>query len=87
MYYNTFTPQNKQVDVLPSKNQALRKLNHCYSTTIQCIVIVINDITDKSCGQRLITKEHMPNLNLLFKPALYFSVLVIKLSKSSTKLF
>ena len=73
--------QCKQVDVLPSKNQAMCKLNHCQSTAIQCIVIVINDITSKSCEQRLITKEHIAtytNLILLFKPVLYSSTLVIK---------
>ena len=41
-----------QVDVLPSKNQALCML-------IKCIVIAINDVTGKSCEQRLITKEHI----------------------------
>ena len=52
--------------------------------------MVINDITGKSCEQRLITKEHIAthtNLILLFKPALYYSALVIKLFKSSIKLF
>ena len=44
----------KQIDVLPSKNQALLKF-----TTIQCIVIIFNDVTCKSCEQRLITKEHI----------------------------
>ena len=72
--------KSKQVDVLPSIiNQALHKLNQ----------IVINDITGKSREQRLITKEHIAthtNLILLFKPALY-STLVIKLLNSSIKLF
>ena len=66
--------QQKQVDVLPSKNQALCKVNHCQSTAIQCIVILFNDVTCKSREQRLITKEHIAmhtNLILLFKPALY----------------
>ena len=60
------------------------------TTGIQCIVIVLNDITSKSREQRLITKEHIAthaNLILLFKPALYSSTLVIKVFKSSTKLF
>ena len=46
---------------------------------IQCIIIVLNDITSKSREQRLITKEHIAthvNLILLFKPALYSSTLV-----------
>ena len=67
----------KQVDVLPSKNQA--KINHCQSTAIQCIVIVLNDVSSKSCEQGLITKEHIAmhtNLILLFKPALYSCTLV-----------
>ena len=54
---------------------------------IQCIVIVINGVMGKSREQRLITKEHIAmhiNLILLFKPAIYSSTLVIKLS---TKLF
>ena len=45
------------------------KLNHCQSTAIQCIVIVLNDVTSKSREQRLITKEHIAmhtNLILLF---------------------
>ena len=43
---------------------------------------VLNDVTSKSCEQRLITKGHVAmhtNLILLFKPALYSSTLVIKL--------
>ena len=72
------------------------KLNHCYSTVIQCIVIVLNDVTsksrehndvtNKSREQRLITKEHIAmhaNLIFLFKPALYSSTLVIKVFESS----
>ena len=35
------------------------KLNHCKSTAIQCIVIVLNDVSSKSCEQILITKEHI----------------------------
>ena len=70
---------------------AVCKLNHCYSTVIQCIVIVLNDVTCKSREQRLITQEHIAthvNLILLFKPALYSSTLVvIKLFESSIKLF
>ena len=37
----------KQIDVLPSKNQ------------VQCIVIVINDVMNKSREQKLITKVHI----------------------------
>ena len=52
-------------------------------TVTQCIVIVLNNnVTSKSCEQRLITKEYIAtqaNLILLFKPALYSSTLVIKL--------
>ena len=44
----------EQVDVLPSENQA----------SCQFIVIVINDITGKSCEQRLITKEHIAGMHL-----------------------
>ena len=80
------TCHEKQVDELPSKNQALCV---CYSTVIQCIVIVLNDVTSKSCEQRLITKEHIAthaNLILLFKPALYSSTLVTKVFESSIKL-
>ena len=43
-------------------------------------VIVINDVTDKSREQKLITKKHIAmhtNLILLFKPALYSNTLVI----------
>ena len=68
----------------------MSKLNHCQSTAIQYIVIVINDIMSKSCEQRLITKGHIAthtNLILLLKPALYSSTLVLNLFKSSTKLF
>ena len=53
-------------------------------------MVVLNDVTNKSRVQRLITKEHIAthaNLILLFKPALYSSILVIKLFKSSIKLF
>ena len=52
--------------------------------------IVINDVTSKSREQRLITKKHIAmntNLILLFKLALYSSILVIKLFKNSIKLF
>ena len=66
------------------------KLNHCQSTVIQCIIIVLNDVTSKSREQKFITKEHIAthaNLILLFKPALYSSTLVIKLFESSIKLF
>ena len=53
-------------------------------TVIQCIIIVLNDVTRKSCEQRLITKEHIAtHVNL----ALYSSTLVIKLFESSIKLF
>ena len=45
-------PLDKQVDVLPSKNQALCKLINCYS-------ILINDIISKSCEHRFITKGHI----------------------------
>ena len=41
------------------KNQAMCKLNHCLSTAIQCIVIVINDVMSKSYEQRLITKGYI----------------------------
>ena len=44
----------------------------------------------KSSEQRLIIKEHIAmhtNFIILFKPALYFSTLVIKLFKSSIKYF
>ena len=47
------------------------KLNHCQSTPIQCIVILLNDLPIMSREQRLITKEHIAthtNLILLFKP-------------------
>ena len=57
---------------------------------IQCIIIVLNDVTNKSREQRLITKEHIAtnaNLILLFKPALYSSILLIKFFESSIKLF
>ena len=68
---------------------SLCKLNHCQSTVIQCIVIVLNDVTSKSREQRLITKEHIAthvNLILLFKPTLYSSTLEIELFESSIKL-
>ena len=76
--------KRKQVDVLPSKNQAL-----CVIVN-QCIVIVLNDVISESLEQRFITKEDIAthaNLILLFKPALYSSTLVKKLFKSSIKLF
>ena len=60
------------------------------STAIQCISIVLNDITSKSREQRFITKEHIAthtNLIILFKCVLCSSTLVIKLFKSSIKLF
>ena len=41
------------------KPGAVCKLNYCLSTAIHCIVIVLNDVTSKSCEQRLITKEHI----------------------------
>ena len=68
--------------VLSSKNQALYKLNKS--------IVIVNDVTDKSREQSLITKEHIAthtNLILLFKLALYSSTLVIKLFNSSIKLF
>ena len=83
-YLSTINYHVQQVDVLPSKNQAL-----CVIVN-QCIVIVLNDIISESCEQRLITKEHIAthaNLIFLFKPALYSSTLVIKLFESSIKLF
>ena len=63
------------------------KLNHCLSTAIQCIVVVIFDVTSKSCEQRLITKGHIATHTNLILLALYSSTLMIKLFKSSTKLF
>ena len=58
-------------------------LIYCYS---MYYIIVLNDVTNKSRQQKLITKEHIAthaNLILLFKPALYSSTLVIKLFESS----
>ena len=51
--------------------------------------MVFHDVTNESREQRLNTKEHIAtqaNLILLFKPALYFSTLVIKLFESGIKL-
>ena len=48
---------------------------------INCIVIVINDITGKSREQRFITKEHIATHTNLILLALYSSTLVIKLLK------
>ena len=61
MYVRTYIKKTdirkiKQVDILPSKKQALCKLNDCQSTAIQCIVMMY--ITCNSC-ERLITKEHI----------------------------
>ena len=68
----------KQVDVLPSKSQALCKL----TTVIQCIAIALNDVMSKACEERLMTIRTYvamhTNLILLFKPTLYSSTLVIK---------
>ena len=76
----------KQLDVLPSKNQAQCKLNHCKSTAIQCFLIVINDVMGKSHEQRLITKEYIvTHTNLIFS-AIYSITSMIKLFKSSIKL-
>ena len=58
---------------------------------MQCIIIVLNDVTSKSREQRLITKEHIAthtNLILLFKPALFSStfyaeILTVALGQSS----
>ena len=61
---------NKQVDVLPSKNQALC---NCYCNSN------INDVTGKSHEQRLITREHIATHTNLIPSALYSSTLVIKL--------
>ena len=44
----------------------------------QCIVIVINDVMDKSSEQRLITKEHIAMHTNLILLALYSSTSVIK---------
>ena len=52
-----------------------------HTNAIQCIVMVINDVTSKSCEQRLITKGHIvtrTNLILLFKPALYSMIKVVQ---------
>ena len=71
-------------DSFPSTDRKYR------STVIQCIVIILNDVINKSREQRLITKEHIAtdaNLILLFKPALYSSILEIELFESSIKLF
>ena len=54
------------------------------------MVIILNDVISKSREQRLITKEHIAtdaNLIILFKPALYSSILEIELFESSIKLF
>ena len=67
-----------------------RRCKPLLSTVIQCIIIVLNDVTNKSREQRFITKERIAthaNLILLFKPALYSSTLVIKLFESSIKVF
>ena len=62
----------------------------CANISFYFLSSPLNNVTSKSRKQRLITKEHIAthvNLILLFKPALYFSTLVIKLFESSIKLF
>ena len=61
--------------------------NQVLCNVTQLIVIKFNYVMGKSREQRLITKEHIAthtNLIILFKQALY---VMIKLFKSSTKLF
>ena len=70
----------KQVDVLPSKNQALHvHLKPLLITTIQCSVT-----SQATHVSRLITKGHIATHTNLFILGLYSSTLVIKLF---TKLF
>ena len=42
---STYSALVKQVDVVPSKNQALCKLNHCQSTAIQCIDLMTSHVS------------------------------------------
>ena len=83
-----------RIDVLPSKNQALceycTRVSYVDNTLLICTVLyIVYFVFIKSCEKGLITKEYIVmdvHLNFAFKQALHFTIIVIELFNSGTKL-